>query len=209
MKKNNLMVVHFSAWFCALALTLSAATPASAHDEPLADPGATPARQGPFTPEELHARFRAMFFGINKEYNSVPVEARPEGCVVFEIRILRDGVASWFHKKEGEFHNAALLKRIETAVLNRFDMAKDRLKEPQIALQTLCFTREGGVAFKSTEDIPPPPPPKQAAELMDHERNGVSNREWLESLMATEGQPLEETSSAPVKALPQGTVAQP
>lgn len=167
------------------------------------------AAEGPFTQEELNAKFRSVLYGINKEYTNEPVESRPEGCVTFEIRILRDGIASSFRKKEGAFDNHALLKRIETAVINRFDMAQDRLKEPQLAQHTLCFNKETGVSSKDIASTPPPPPPKKTAELMEEERNGVTNREWLEQLMATEGQPAEDAAAQPTKALPQGTMTKP
>lgn len=166
------------------------------------------ATEGPFTEQELREKFRSIMFGINKEYTGEPAAARPEGCVTFEIRIQRDGIASWFRVKEGSFDNHALLKRIETAVLNRFDMARDRLQEPQLALHTLCFDRAKGVTSKDLASAPPPPPPKKAEEMMEHERNGVSNRAWLEQLMATEGQPVEAAETV-TKSVPQGTLVQP
>ena len=39
------------------------------------------------------------------------------------------------------------------------------------------------------------------------ERNGVTNRAWLEQLMATEGQQVEAVES--VKSVPQGTMVKP
>lgn len=172
-------------------------------------PTAAMAGEGPFTPEEIRGKFRAMLFGLNKEYNAVPENERPEGCVTFEVRIQRDGLASWFRRKEGEFHNHGLLKKLEMAVINRMDLPKERLKEPQLAQQKLCFSHEKGVTLPPGEDAPPPPP-KKTEELMEDEHEGVSNRAWLESLMATEGQPVEETKRAPeTQSMPQGTLMAP
>lgn len=175
----------------------------------IALPGFVAAGEGPFTPEEIRGKFRAMLFGLNKEYTAVAMEDRPEGCVTFEVRIQRDGMASWFRRKEGEFHNHSLLKKLEMAVINRMDLPKERLKEPQLALQKLCFSHEKGVTLPPGEDAPPPPP-KKTEELMEDEHEGVSNRAWLESLMATEGQPVEETKRSPeTQSLPQGTLTSP
>lgn len=164
---------------------------------------------GPFTPEELRAKFRAMLFGLNKEYNAVPAAERPEGCVTFEVRIQRDGLASWFRRKDGDFANHGLLKKLEMAVINRMDLPKERLQEPQLALQRLCFSHEKGVTLPPGEDAPPPPP-KKTEELMDEQHEGLSNREWLESLMANEGKPAEEAGRTPeTQSLPQGTLTSP
>lgn len=169
------------------------------------------AGEGPFTAEELHVKFRAMLFGLNKEYNAEPVEDRPEGCVTFEVRIQRDGVASWFRRKQGEFRNHGLLKRLEMAVINRFDMPKGRLLEPQIALQELCFNRDTGVSLPKGME-PALPPPKKAEEMLEVEHDGLTNRAWLESLMANEGKPAPEkpadAATAPT-SVPQGTLTAP
>lgn len=139
----------------------------------------------PFSDEDVATNLRPLYYGINKLYQEEPEDMRPEGCVVFELRILRNGTASAFKKVEGDFDNHALLKKIQHFVLWRFSAPKDRLEEPQLARHTVCFNGADGVGGKPDEN--PPAPLPQAADLMDHERNGVTNKEWLEQMMKEEG----------------------
>lgn len=156
-----------------------------------------------FTEAEVAAVFKTLHYGINKVYQSEPAESRPQGCVVFEVRILRDGTASTFRKVEGEFANAALLKKIQHFVLGRFSAPRDHLDNPQVAPYTICFNGDAGVSAKPVAEPEAPKPLPPPAEIMDNERGGVSNKEWLEQLMKQEGAPVENQPAASHTLAPQ------
>lgn len=148
----------------------------------------------PFSQEEIHSAFRAMHYGFTKVYLAEPASTRLEGCADFELKILSNGTTAWFRRSSGVEIDKSLHRKLEHFVVNRFSLLRDRIEHPQMAHINLCFhgdTIDKPAVITEAVDARPASdsaPTSALEERLNEQKAGVSNDEWLQQLMKSEGE---------------------